>query len=105
MLDAFLSYLYLTYILPAVNRAANLAWMAVEAKIMQFDSLVFTTDNILERQEERTVLYGVLDNAVKVLTDYYTVKHEKERKAVYGTPADREARWKDALKTEVWRVE
>jgi hypothetical protein len=43
-----------------------LAWMQLEAKIVQFAGMKFTTQNIYERQEERNALYDVLDNAIRV---------------------------------------
>jgi hypothetical protein len=40
--------------------------MQLEAKIVQFAGMKFTTQNIYERQEERNALYDVLDNAIRV---------------------------------------
>ena len=47
-------------------RAMNLAWMAVEAKRIEFEKMVFTTENIWDRQEQRMELYKVFDRAVDV---------------------------------------
>ena len=44
----------------------NLAWMAVEAKRIEFEKMVFTTENIWDRQEQRMELYKVFDRAVDV---------------------------------------
>ena len=49
-----------------VFRAMNLAWMAVEAKRIDFEKMVFTTENIWDRQEQRMELYKVFDRAVDV---------------------------------------
>jgi hypothetical protein len=37
----------------------------------------------------------------QIENEYYDEKHKKEEKASYGTPADREARVRDSLMTEV----
>ena len=43
--------------------------MAFEAKKYQFQSMVFTVDDLLMRQEERGALYEAFDNAVQVKTE------------------------------------
>ncbi|CAE7527545.1 unnamed protein product, partial [Symbiodinium microadriaticum] len=47
------------------DRAVSLAWMSFEAKKYQFQSMVFTVDDLLLRQEERNALYEAFDHAVE----------------------------------------
>lgn len=82
------------------DRAMGLAWMAVEAKKNQFAQMIFTTSNIMTRQEERNEIYNVLDKAIEITRLFWIEKYRKQDFQAFGTQADVEARISDYNKSE-----
>jgi hypothetical protein len=83
------------------DRAVSLAWMAYEAKKYEFEATVYTTDDLLKRQEDRNQLYEVFDQAVAVQDSYWIEKGRREETLAFGNESDREAKVRDALSKEV----
>jgi hypothetical protein len=83
------------------DRAVSLAWMAFEAKKYEFESAVYTLDDLLTRQEERNRLFEVFDQAVAVQDEYWAEKGRKEETLAFGNDVDKEAKVRDVLATEV----
>lgn len=84
----------------AEDRPMKMAWNTLDGCVEAFANTVFSIGDEWERQEERSKLYALYDNAVYESAKYWSARDAKERDTMYSTDADKSARLADYLESE-----
>ena len=91
------------------NRPFDILWTQFQSLVETFEATVFNIDRVWDRQEKRNEIFAAFDLAMQAEEEFFKEGDNKEREAVCPngvmSEADKEARLKDFLQTEMGKEE